>query len=152
MFFEQTRRRTAAGLHAAELASRTQAAGAVVDQLADGRAHRDLVVAGLADVAGDRDDLEAGRPLRSGLREPFGSVAHDVREVRQRLDVVDDRRLAIEAFDRRKRRLQARLAPFSLRRGEPPRLFPPEFPRPAAGGGGTRAVTGAGTLLLRASR
>ena len=58
----------------------------------------DLVVAGPLDAAGDRDDLGAGRLLGAEALEPVGAaVDDDVGTFEQRLDVVDQRRAAVEA-------------------------------------------------------
>ena len=50
-------------------------------------------------------------------------VGDDPRHVGERLDVVDQRRPAVEALDRRERRLQARVAALALERVEQRRLL-----------------------------
>ena len=81
-------------------------------------AQLDLVVARAAHVAGHRDDLRAGRLLGAELAEPVGAVLDDVRDVRERLDVVDQRRALVEALVGGERRLQPRVAALALERVE----------------------------------
>src|SRR4029077_10141398 len=63
--------------------------------------------------------------------EPGTAALDDVRQVAERLDVVDDRRLPVEALDRRKGRLEPRLAPQSLERVDQRRLLTADV-RPGA--------------------
>ena len=81
-----------------------------VDQFAEGDAHRLFDVARLLDMAGDAEELGADivRPADAG--EPGRAPAQDVRRNRDRLDVVDRGRAAVEAHIGRERRLQPRLA------------------------------------------
>ena len=119
----QDRGRRAAREPDLDLAPLAGPAREVVDDLPRGDAELDLVVAGALDVARDRDDLGAGGLLGPDRRVPLGAAVHDVRHVHQRLDVVDQRRPAVEALDRRERRLQARVAPLALERVEQCRLL-----------------------------
>ena len=73
---------------------------------------------GLLDVAADRDELRAGRVLHADLGVALGAELDDVRQRRQRLDVVDQRRALVEALVGGERRLQARVAAFALERVE----------------------------------
>src|SRR5262249_47008076 len=90
------------------------AAGMFVQQLAQRNAHRLLNVAGLLDVAGDAEQLGAGvvRPADAG--EPGGAAPQDVRHDRDRLDIVDRGRTAVEADIGRERWLEPRLAFLAL--------------------------------------
>ena len=119
----QDRRRGAAREPCLDLAPVGRAAGEPVDQLAGGDPELDLVVAGPLHAARDRDDLGAGRLLGAEPLEPLGAVGDDVGHVGQRLDVVDQGRPAVEALDRRERRLEARVAALSLERVEQRRLL-----------------------------
>ena len=69
-------------------------------------------------MTGDAEQLRAGRPLRADAGECRAAVEHDVEHVDERLDVVDDRRLAEETVRHRERRLVARLAAEALDRVE----------------------------------
>ena len=66
-----------------------------------------------------------GPPFFSGPRrgEPLRAVQHDQRHVAERLDVVHRRRAVVETFDRRKRRLQARLRALAFERLDERRLL-----------------------------
>ena len=95
-----------------------------LDEVAQGRPEFDLVDARPGDVAGQAEQLRA----RSSLpcRSPANAVAaveDDGRDVGQRLDVVDDRRLAEQPDLDRERRLVARLAALALDRLEQRRLL-----------------------------
>ena len=94
-----------------------------LEQLAHRRPHGGLVLAGADDAARQRVDLRAGRLLRAELLEPVGAAADDERHAGQRLDVVDDRRGAVEAGDGGERRLEPRLAAVALERVEQRRLL-----------------------------
>src|SRR5579883_1789165 len=94
-----------------------------LDQLADRRPERDFIVAGLVDVAADRDDLITRRTLRPDGLEPVGAVLEDVWKIGEGLDVVDDGRFLIKAFDRRERRLETRFAAPALERIQQRRLL-----------------------------
>ena len=84
---------------------------------------RELVDAGLGAVAGNAEELEAGRLLRADGFEPVRALRQDRRHPRQRLDVVDDGRLAEEAGVDRERRAVARLAAMPFERLDERRLF-----------------------------
>ncbi len=99
------------------------AAGEAEDQLAGRDPQLDLVVAGAAHAAGDRDDLGPRRLLGAEALEPVGALGDDPRHVGEGLDVVDQRRPAVEALHRRERRLQARVAALALERVEQRRLL-----------------------------
>ena len=85
-----------------------------VEQFAGGGAHRHAVHAGALDVAGDGEELQPGvsSPFLPGaLRVPPGRAAQrDDRDVRERLDRVHQRRLAVQAVGAGERRLVPRLA------------------------------------------
>ncbi len=113
----------AAGVEGLDLVAGLGAAGEAVDQLAGRDPELDLVVAGTADAAGDRDDLGPGRLLGAEALEPVGALGDDPRHVGERLDVVDQRRPAVEALDRREGRLQPRVAALALERVQQRRLL-----------------------------
>ena len=99
-------------------------AAEVVDQLAQRHAHRQLVVAAVDNVAGEREDARARRVGRGAdLRVLLRAELDDLRDGRDRLDVVDQARRGVEAGDGRERRLRARLAALALERLEQRRLL-----------------------------
>ena len=122
----------AAGDAAFGLASLPDAAAVLVDQLAHGDAQRQLDAARLVDVAADAVEL---RPIAAGVArvfrigrhadrlEPVGAAVDDVRHARQRLDVVDDRRLAERPSTAGKRRLDARPGALAFQAFDQPRLL-----------------------------
>src|SRR5262249_28325836 len=86
-------------------------------QLAHGHAQGQFDAAGLVDVAADAVELRpvaagVARVLRVGRHahrlEPVGPAVHDVGDAGDRLDVVDDRRLAEGPLDRGEGRLDPR--------------------------------------------
>ena len=81
-----------------------------VDQLAQRNPHCFLDGARLLHVAGDAEQLGAGIVGPSDAGEPGRAAPQDVRHDRDRLDVVDRARTAVEADIGRERRLQTRLA------------------------------------------
>src|SRR5262249_12671429 len=107
----------AAGNATFRLAPLPDAAAVLLDQLPHRHAQRHLVTAGLVDVAADAIEFRAvtagvARVLGVGWHahrlEPVGAAVDDVRHAGQRLDVVDDRRLAEGPFDGRERRFDPR--------------------------------------------
>ena len=66
----------------------------VEHDLAQRRAHRHLDQAGVDDPAGEREDLRALALLGPDAGEPVAAVADDRGDVGERLDVVDEGRLA----------------------------------------------------------
>ena len=94
-----------------------------VDEVAQGRAELDLVDAGPGDVAGQAEELRTGRAFRPDRGERGTATQHDERHVGQRLDVVDDGRLAEQPDLDREGRLVARLAALALDRLEQRRLL-----------------------------
>ena len=111
-------RRRAARDEELDLAVLADAAREPVDQVAERHAELDLVVAGLVHVARHREDARAGRAVDAELGVLLAAHLHDVRHRRQRLDVVDDGRLRVEALDRGERRPDARHAALALERLE----------------------------------
>src|SRR5262249_32419740 len=131
----------AAGDAALRLAPLPDAAAVLVDQLAHGNAQRQLDAARLVDVAAEAVQLRAvaagvARVLRVGRHahrlEPVGPAVHDGRDAGQRLDVVDDGRLAEGPLDGGERRLDPRPRPLALQAlDQPPLLAPDVRPRAA---------------------
>ena len=95
----------------------------LVDQVAQRNAHRFFDRARLLHVAGNAEQLRAGivRPPDAG--EPGRTAAQDIGHHRDRLDIVDRGRAAVEADIGRERRLAARLPflPSSFRAAPSPR-------------------------------
>ena len=83
---------------------------ASVEQLAQRGAELDLVHAGPGDRARHAEQLAAGRPFGAERGERRPTAEHDRQHVDERLDVVDERRLAEQPDLDRERRLVARLA------------------------------------------
>ncbi len=73
------------------------AAAHVEDDLAQGGAHGHLDQAGIHDLACQGEDGRARAALRADAGEPVRPVIDDVAHVGQRLDVVDQGRLAVKA-------------------------------------------------------
>src|SRR5207344_3173293 len=90
-----------------------------LDELAERRPELDLVGARTGDVAGQAEELGAGRdPAGADRRIGLAAQLEDERHVGQRLDVVDDGRLAEQPDLDRERWLVARLAALALDRFE----------------------------------
>ena len=81
-----------------------------LDQLAERNPHRLFDVAGPLDMAGDAEQLGADIVGPADGGEPCRAAPQDVRRDRDRLDIVDGGRAAIEPDIGRERRLQPRLA------------------------------------------
>ena len=78
-------------------AARRDPAADGVDHRPQRRAELDLADVGRDDVADDGGDDRAGRLGGAHRAEPVGAPGEDVRHVRQRLDVVDQRRVRLVA-------------------------------------------------------
>ena len=106
------------------VAADAAAARGIVEEVAKGGlAHLDLVVAGPLDVARHREDAGARRTALTQAGECRASVEHDPRDVRHRLDVVDDGGRVVEAVHRGEvGGLDAGKAPLALEALEQPRL------------------------------
>ena len=113
---EEHLHRAAAGLERLERAVLPHPAALLLEELADGRAHRHLVRAGPVDVTAAAEQPGAGALLGAERLEPGAAALDDVRKVGERLDVVDHRGLAVQALDRRERRLEPGLAAVALER------------------------------------
>ncbi len=119
----ELRRRDAVPGRAADLDRLGPAAAHLLQQLGDGDAERELVDARLVAVAGDAEQLEAGGlrvPIDLNHSAPFGQ---DAATAGERLDVVDDGRLADEPGVHRERRPVARLAAVAFERFDERRLL-----------------------------
>jgi hypothetical protein len=77
----------------------------VEHDLADGGAEGHFHQAGVGHVPGQREGLGSRRTCRADAAEDLRTLVDDARNVRQRLDVVDDGRLAPQSALRRERRL-----------------------------------------------
>src|SRR5262249_17034698 len=113
---------SAAEEHGADGAAAGDAAGHL-DQPAQRGPEGDLVDAGPRHVAGKAEELGPGRRPRADRGEGLAAVEHDRQHVDERLDVVDDGRLAEEPLLDRERRLVAGLAAEALDRVEERRLL-----------------------------
>src|SRR3954453_1941442 len=82
----------------------------LLDQLTERNAHGFFDVAGPLDMAGDAEQFGADIVRTADAGEPRRTAAENVRSDRDRLDVVDGGRAAVQADVRRERRLQARVA------------------------------------------
>src|SRR5664279_3548990 len=110
--------RDAAGDDALELLAAEHAAAVLVDELRERVAVFDFVHAGPRHVSRDRDQLRARALRGADLAERLGAVAHDARDVGERLDVVDDGRPLVEAAHGEARRPVARVALPAFERGQ----------------------------------
>src|SRR5438105_6949846 len=116
MLRQQCLHRATAGLERLEPASLPDPATVLLEQLADGAPQLELVAAGPLDVTAAAPYPRSRAALGAQRFEPFTTTQHDVRQVRQRLDVVDHRRFAIQPFHRGKWRLEPRLSPEAFER------------------------------------
>src|SRR5262249_39250295 len=122
----------AAGDAALRPAPLPDAAGIFVHQLAYRDPQRQLITARAVDVAADAVEL---RPITAGVTrvlrvgghahrlEPVGAAVDDVRDAGDRLDVVDDRRLAEGPLDGREGRHDSRAGAVALQALDEPRLL-----------------------------
>ena len=114
----EPRRRTATGHERLELVAVADALAELVavQQIAErGGAVDDLEHAGAVHVPTDGNHAGAGARDGADGRVRLDAVVHQPRQVRQRLDVVHDRGLAVEADGRREvRGLESRLAALAL--------------------------------------
>ena len=94
-----------------------RAAGVVVNKLAQGRVVRQLVDTGFFHLSAEAVKRKARAPLGAPLAIPCRAILDDVYDLGDGLDVVDHRRLAVQALDRWKRRLKPRMAAVALQRG-----------------------------------
>ena len=89
-----------ADLDGLEALAAGDAAADVEDDLAQGGAHRHFDQAGIDDFARQGEDRGAGAVGRADAGEPVRAVVDDVAHVGQRLDVVDQGRLAVQTAAR----------------------------------------------------
>ena len=106
----------AARLERLEAAAGQHAAALFLEELTDWCSQEHLVGAGTIDVPAAAEEACSGAALRTQRFEPCTAPLHDVRQVAQRLHVVDDGRLAIQPLHRGEGRLQARLPTETLER------------------------------------
>ena len=95
----------------------------VLDERPEGQTERHLDDAAVGDVAAQLEDLGPARPAETERLVRLGAVGDDVRHGGQRQDVVHDRRLAEQSFDRGERRLRADLPALALEALEHRGLF-----------------------------
>src|SRR5262252_9120260 len=119
----QDRHGRAAGDDRLQFPAVAHAARAIFDQLAKRDVHRRFVDARPLDMSADAVELRAAVLFRAESREPLGAFGDDEGHVAEGLDVVDGRRLVIEADDGGKRRLVARLGALAFKRLEERGLF-----------------------------
>ncbi len=129
-----------------------QHAAGHLQELRERHAELDFVVAWARHVAGDREELGAAVVRPAEREERVAAVAHDPGHRRERLGVVDGRRLAIEPVARRKGRLEARLALLALERVEERGLFTADVGAVAGVGVKLEAVARAEDVLADIAR
>ncbi len=115
---------------------------------------------GLFDVPAEAVQLRpvaagVARVLRVGRHadrlEPVDAAVDDVRHAGQRLDVVDDRRLAERALDGRERRLDPRPGPLAFQALDQPRLLAADVRRRPRGAGRRRGRSPLPRMFLPSS-
>src|ERR1700694_2789178 len=106
-----------------DLAPRKGAACQFVDDVPERDADFDLVVTWFLHIAAYGDHARALRFLGAALGVLGAAVTHDPGDCRQRLDIVDSRRLPPRSLDRWEGRAGARLGALSLERLEQRRLL-----------------------------
>ena len=118
MLLEQDGNRGSSGDDAFELPAVQHALRVLVakDQLTQRRVHRRFVHARPLDLTADAEQLGSAVLLRAQLGEPLRPIQDDERHVAERLDIVHRGRALIEARDRWKRRLDARLRALAFER------------------------------------
>ena len=116
-----TRRST--GNDSLQFASIRNTAADVVEHLLQVVAHRQFVDAGLGDVAAQAKQPRAAVLRRAQLRKPISTVKHNVRNVGQRLSIINDRRPAPQSNDGREGWPDARDAALAFQRLHQRRLF-----------------------------
>src|SRR5713226_3910145 len=92
-----------------ELAATANAAGVIENDLAHGHAHRDFENARARDVTANADEFQATRAAGALCDKPVDPARENLRNVDERLDVVDNCWFLPEADLTRERRLVARL-------------------------------------------
>ena len=103
-----------ARLHQFEFRALLHALPVNINHFAQGDAERDLDHTRKVDVPHDGVNLRPAAFLGAELVVPFAAVADDVRDVGERLHVVDRRRFAPHAVGRRVGRAGARLSAFAF--------------------------------------
>ena len=109
-------RRQAHARRAADLHGRNVARAAILEHLLDAHAEWVFVEPGPRAIARHRQDLGARRAPRSAPGERATAIERNFGRLRERLDVVDHRRLAEIADGHRERRSNARLAGLAFER------------------------------------
>src|SRR5690606_14316782 len=118
-----------------------------VEERAERGAERHLVHAGLLHGAAHAEQARAGRLRRADRGERRAALEDDVRDVGERLDVVDDRGPAEEARLDRERRLVARLAAVPLDRVDESGLLAADVGAGALAELDVEAEAGAGDVI-----
>ena len=103
-------------------------------------------------MARNRDDLVTFAALGSDRRKPLRAPLEDRNEICERLDVVDDGRHPIEALDRRKGRLEPRLAALAFERVEQAGLLAADVGARAAVHGDLEVVAAAEDIRADVAR
>jgi len=119
----QDGRRRSSRHHGFEGAPAGDAATVIVDDLAEGHRHRGFHEPGPDHMPGDRVEPGAALGLGAESGEPLRAPRDDVGQARERLDIVDDGRLAERPLDGRKGRLDLGPALLALEGGDEPRLL-----------------------------
>src|SRR5690606_15249428 len=127
-------------------------AGHVVDQLPETGAHGHLVDAGAPHGPGDLVELRALAVLRAHRGEPGRAPGDDVHGAGQALDVVDRRRLPVEASGRRERRLESRVRAQALQGVHQRGLLAADVGAGAAVHGDVEGVAGAEDVPAQEAR
>ena len=128
------------------------AAAEVLDQRAQRRPQRQLVVAGTLDMPAQAIDARPLALLRAILRIGRRAKPHDRRQAGDGLQVIDDRRAAIETDDRRERRLEAWIAALALQRLQQRALLAADVGSRAGMHGDLQIVAAAEDILSKQSR
>src|ERR1700733_14438675 len=124
MLREQHLHRSTTRLECLERAAVPHTPALLLEELADRRAQLHLVVTRTLDVSAAAENPCPSTLFGAEPLEPFASALHDVGHVAERLDVVHNSRLPVEALDRRERRLETRLAAKPFERFDERRLLP----------------------------
>ena len=107
-----------AGLCRFKLFAAADASADVINDFAERGSHRDFDQSGVVDFTGQGEHLGSLGGFRADGAEPGGALQDDHRNVGPRFNVVDDGRLAPQAFDGREGRTRNRHAALAFDRGE----------------------------------
>src|SRR4029077_16062507 len=109
--------------HALERLAVEDAAADIVDQILQRKSHWQFVESRFVHVTRQAEEFGPRTFLGTDRFIPIRAAVDDMRDIRQRLDIVDDGRRSERALNRRERRTVARICAPALERFEQTRLL-----------------------------